>query len=202
MSVANIENSHPAKEELPLRLHHNAFVVQDQERTRAFYEGVLGMPLLATWIEISANLKGESYCHSFYGLADGGALAFFTFANPDTQTRVYGGGEPKNLYHHIALAVSHDTQRAIRERCTAAGVKSREIDHGYCKSLYVTDPDGLIVEFTVDPPDVQSINEYQARTARQTLNGWQAGNRHPNNDWRHHASAKSSLEIPTSPGRS
>ena len=177
---------YPVEARPPLRLHHNAFVVNDQERTRAFYEGVLGLPLRATWIEVSSNLKGESYCHSFYGLADGGALAFFTFANPDVQRSNYGGGVPKNLYHHIALAVDEATQNAIRARCQAAGVKARDIDHGYCKSLYLTDPDGLLVEFTVDPPEVGSINAFQARTARQTLDNWQAGERRPNNDWRAH----------------
>lgn len=172
---------------LPIRLHHNAFVVADQERTRTFYEDVLGLPLIASWVEISGNLKGESYCHSFYGLADGGALAFFTFANPEIQKTVYGGGRPRNLYHHIALAVDDETQREIRSRCEAAGVNTRSIDHGYCLSLYVTDPDGLVVEFTVDPPEIGAINAYQARTARQTLAAWQAGDRRPNNDWRQHA---------------
>src|SRR4051812_27995540 len=123
-----------AADALPRRLHHNAFVVADQERTRAFYEDVLGMPLRATWIEVSGNLKGEVYCHSFYGLADGSALAFFTFSNPDTQQKVYGGGQPKNLYHHIALAVDNDVQNTLRARCEAAGVKTRLIDHGYCVS--------------------------------------------------------------------
>jgi glyoxylase I family protein len=176
-----------AKAALPVRLHHNAFVVNDQERTRAFYEDILGLPLRATWIEVSSNLQGESYCHSFYGLADGSALAFFTFANPEIQRSVYAGGVPKNLYHHIALSVDEETQSAIRARCLAAGVKSRDIDHGYCKSLYVTDPDGLIVEFTVDPPEADAINDWQGRTARQTLNAWQSGDRRPNNDWRRHA---------------
>src|SRR5207344_1098902 len=104
------------------------FVAADQERTRAFYEDILGMPLRATWIEVSGNMPGEVYCHSFYGLNDGSALAFFTFANPDIQRRIHGGGST-SVYQHIALAVDEDTQRAIRERCSAAGVSAREIDH-------------------------------------------------------------------------
>lgn len=172
--------------DLPLRLHHNAFVVADQERTRAFYEDVLGLPLMATWIEVSNNMKGEAYCHSFYGLADGGALAFFTFANPEIQKSVYGGGKPGNLYHHLALAATEQTQQRIQRRCEAAGVQTRIVEHGYCRSLYLTDPDGLILEFTVDAPDIDAINAYQSRVARQAMAGWQAGDRTPNNDWRAH----------------
>jgi hypothetical protein len=36
---------------LPERLYHHAYVCADQERTRRFYEDVLGLPLIATWIE-------------------------------------------------------------------------------------------------------------------------------------------------------
>jgi glyoxylase I family protein len=176
----------PDTQSIPRRLHHNAYVVDDQERTRHFYEDILGMPLRATWIETSTNLKGESYCHSFYGLSDGGALAFFTFANPETQRKVRAGVE-QNLYHHIALEVDESTQRSILARCKAAGVAVREIDHGYCKSIYVTDPDGMRVEFTVDPPEVGAINSYQLRVARKTLEAWQSGERRPNNDWRAHS---------------
>ena len=32
----------------PMRLHHNAFLTDDQEATRKFYEDVIGMPLVAS----------------------------------------------------------------------------------------------------------------------------------------------------------
>ncbi|HEX9807419.1 MAG TPA: VOC family protein, partial [Alteraurantiacibacter sp.] len=34
---------------LPSRLHHTAYVTEDLEATRAFYEDVIGLPLSATW---------------------------------------------------------------------------------------------------------------------------------------------------------
>ena len=40
-----------AHNKLPSRLHHNAWVVKDLERTRQFYEDLLGLPLTATWCE-------------------------------------------------------------------------------------------------------------------------------------------------------
>jgi glyoxylase I family protein len=36
--------------ELPLRLHHYAFVVKDQEVNRHFIEDIPGIPLTATWL--------------------------------------------------------------------------------------------------------------------------------------------------------
>ncbi len=171
---------------LPLRMHHHAFVVADQERTRHFYEDIIGLPLRATWIE-TEHFQGETlvFSHTFYGLADGSALAFFNFADKDIQAR-FNVGPQKNLCYHIALAVDADTQQQIIDRCNAAGIKPMVLDHGYCKSVYVTDPDGLQVEFTLDAPNVEAINEYQQRIAHDSLKAWQAGDTRPNNNVRPH----------------
>jgi len=171
---------------LPLRMHHHAFVVADQERTRHFYEDIIGLPLRATWIE-TEHFQGETlvFSHTLYGLADGSALAFFNFADKDIQAR-FNVGPQKNLCYHIALAVDAETQQQIIDRCNAAGIKPMVLDHGYCKSVYITDPDGLQVEFTLDAPNVDAINEYQQRIAHQSLKAWQAGDTRPNNNVRPH----------------
>src|SRR5436853_4876113 len=100
---------------LPLRLHHHAYVVKDHEANRRFLEDLLGIPLVATWCEKSHNSEtGDDieFCHTFFGLADGSALAFFQFADPKmyekTQAKV-----PAEVgrYDHIALKVdpgAHD----------------------------------------------------------------------------------------------
>ena len=57
---------------LAQRLHHTAYVTKDQEATRAFYEDILGFPLLATWSEADELFGAvRVYCHTFFGLADG-----------------------------------------------------------------------------------------------------------------------------------
>jgi glyoxylase I family protein len=73
-------------QKLPSRLHHTAYTTKDMEKTREFYEEVIGLPLIATWSE-SDELFGKvrTYCHCFFGLADGGALAFFQFADKDDE---------------------------------------------------------------------------------------------------------------------
>ena len=37
------------------RLHHHAFVVVDEEATRAFHEDLQGFPLVATWREVEVG---------------------------------------------------------------------------------------------------------------------------------------------------
>src|ERR1700728_2220047 len=106
---------------LPERLHHNAYVCADQERTRRFYEDILGLPLIATWIE-QTQMEGRTvrFCHTFYGLGDGGALAFFNFQDPEAQASFTPNAQP--AFVHIALKASGTTQDEIRNRCEAAGV--------------------------------------------------------------------------------
>lgn len=166
-----------------MRLHHTAIVVADQGATRRFYEDILGLPLVATWCEVeTVRGKERTYCHTFFGLADGSALAFFQFADPEDQAELMSN-VPVSL-NHIAVAVTAEEQAALISRLEAAGVSHRTVDHGYCVSLYVSDPDGSAVEFTVDPPDVASINEQRRADAHTELERWLAGDHTPNNDLR------------------
>ena len=174
--------------ELPLRLHHNAYVCANQERTRHFYEDIVGLPLVATWIEQteSPDFPGRKipFVHTFFGIGDGGALAFFEFADPDVAAKFKARQQP--FYVHIALAVSEATQDEIKRRLEAEHIPVRERDHGYCKSIYAADPDGLMIEFTADPANVAEIDAWQRSTAHETLKRWLAGDRTVNNTIRPH----------------
>ncbi len=172
---------------LPIRLHHNAYVTRDQEQTRKFYEDVIGLPLVATWSE-SDELFGKvrTYVHTFFAIGDGGALAFFQFADPKDQEE-FGPKMPASPFHHIALAVDAETQAGIEQRIAAAGIKPPDtyvLEHGYCRSVYVTDPNGLILEFTRDHPDVEKIARDRAADAHQVLKRWLAGDHRSNNAYR------------------
>lgn len=174
---------------LPLRLHHHAFVVRDQEANRRFFEDVIGLPLVATWCErvFNAELGREvDYCHTFFALADGGALAFFQFADAELYERAKPIFPRTPHYHHIALKVEGPSCDEIARRLTAAAIPHRQIDHGYCRSLYAASPDGLIVEFTVDPDNAEAIAAMRRKDAHEALARWLAGDRRPNNSDRPH----------------
>src|SRR5258708_8174597 len=124
-----------------------------------------------------------SYCHTFYGVADGGGLAFFGFADSDVY-EVYKV-KTQSGFNHLAVAVSAELQAQIKQKLEKAGHKTTFIDHGYCQSLYVSDPDEMTLEFTSDPKNAVEIGEWQAKTARETLARWIGGDRKANNDLRH-----------------
>ena len=168
----------------PTRLHHFAYTTYDMERTRQFYEDVIGMPLAQTWIETRETPDGgtSAYVHCFYGLADGGALAFFEYEGREPVT--YADPQPA---FHVALRCDADLQNGIAKRLAEAGYDDVRItDHGYCVSLYVTDPNGLMLEFTVDHPDIDAIVARQHEAARDELARWRSGDHHPNNTLRPH----------------
>lgn len=180
-------NAPAERSSLPMRLHHNAFVTDDQSGTRAFYEDLIGMPLVATWKESDVLFgKERVYCHTFYGLADGSALAFFQFADPDDQSE-FGPEMPHSPFQHIAVKVNAETQDAIATRLQDAGWqpdRTYVLEHGYCRSLYTSDPNGLLLEFTVDSAGIEQSDAARRATARAELDSWLAGDHSSNNTYR------------------
>ena len=172
---------------LPSRLHHTAYTTKDMEKTRKFYEEVIGLPLVATWSE-SDKLFGKvrTYCHCFFGLADGGALAFFQFAGKKDQ-RKFSPRVAQTPFHHIALKVDKVTQLAIEKRIKAAGYQNPDsyvLEHGYCRSVYIKDPNGMLLEFTLDARNVARIAMDRKADARATLRRWLGGDHRSNNIYR------------------
>jgi catechol 2,3-dioxygenase-like lactoylglutathione lyase family enzyme len=162
-------------------------VSKDLEATRKFYEDIIGLPLTATWCEVDELFGAERvYCHLFFGLGDGGALAFFSFAKPEDQAQ-FGPTIPFSPFHHIALNVDGEAQAGIEKRLAEAGYKEPQtfvLEHGYCRSVYVVDPNGMIVEFTNDDPRVEQINATQLKNAHSELKRWLAGDHTSNNVYR------------------
>lgn len=174
----------------PGRLHHTAYVSKDLEATRAFYEDVIGLPLMATYTEKDELFGRERvYCHCFFELADGSALAFFQFADPADQAE-FGPELPASPFIHVALNVDVETQAEIEARIAAAGIVAPDtyvLEHGYCRSVYVKDPNGMILEFTYDAPDAADGDAERRAAARAELARWLGGDWRNNNPYRHSA---------------
>lgn len=175
--------------ELPARLHHSARVIRDQESNRRLVEDVLGIPLIATWIEVVPDYQNPEkrivMCHTFYELADGSALAFFQFENEAYYHRVAPVLKQRTgMYDHAALKVGRATFDELVERLQAAGMQHLVLNHGYCLSLYVESDQGYMIEFTFDPDNAAQIRQAQKNSAHEVLKQWTRGARQSNNTWR------------------
>lgn len=173
----------------PNRLHHTAYVTRDLRATRAFYEDLIGLPLVATWCEADELFgKVRTYCHCFFELEDGSALAFFQFAEASDQAE-FGPKMPESPFHHIALQVDRATQDRVAARLKEAGYREPRtyvLEHGYCRSLYVSDPNGMLLELTVDAPEAitPEVVSAKKRDAHAELDRWLAGDHSSNNTYR------------------
>ena len=125
--------------------------------------------------------------HCFFEAGNGECLAFFQFAD-QADDQEFGPPLPPSPFRHLAFKVDQTAQDAIRDRLAAAGYEeptTYTLDHGYCYSLYVTDPSDLIVEFTVDHEKVDQINAERRSKAHEELDRWLAGDHSPNNEAYH-----------------
>lgn len=176
-----------ATQTMPNRLHHTAYVTENMEATRHFYEDLIGMPLVATWCESDVLFgKERTYCHCFFGVGDGSALAFFQFASAEDH-KEFGPKMPPSPFHHIALNCDAQTQEAVERRLKAAGFAEPNyyvLEHGYCRSLYAVDPNGMILELAVDNPAAAQDASLRRSAAHTELKRWLAGDHTSNNTWR------------------
>ena len=72
----------------------------------------------------------------------------------------------------IALKVDQRTQAEIEKRIKAAGYTAPDtfvLEPGYCRSVYIKDPNGMLLEFTLDAPNAEQIAKDRQADAHATL---------------------------------
>jgi len=154
-------------------LHHFAWRCRDAEQTRAFYEDLLGMPLVHVIKKDHVPSTGEycPYVHIFFRMADGSHIAFFDLGD---DTAAQASPNTPGWVNHIALRV------ASREDLDAMLSRLREhevevigvVDHdGYIHSIYFFDPNGIRLELTVEVAEPCVVQGYAA-AAHAELASW------------------------------
>jgi glyoxalase family protein len=138
-----------------LGLHHITLICSNARRTIDFYTRTLGLRL----VKKTVNFDDPGAYHLYFGneMASPGTLfAFYEWK--DLSKGQWGIGTT----HHVALIVdSDDAQLKWKRWLQDRGVKvSGPYDRTYFRSLYFTDPDGVILEiatrgpgWTVDEPE-------------------------------------------------
>jgi catechol 2,3-dioxygenase-like lactoylglutathione lyase family enzyme len=131
---------------------HIGLSTLDLDKTRAFYEGVLGFkPVVADTITIE---EGGHLRHTFFDVGGGQLIAFLEPNGvPDIPAKYDAGinrglGVPAGFYH---FAFEAGSAAALTKKCDelrAKGVETTEIvDHGWARSIYFKDPNGISLEY-------------------------------------------------------
>lgn len=139
-------------------VHHGAFRCRDVDQTRWFYEDVLGMETAGAIIleEVPGTGDEDPYVHIFFRMGNGEFIAFFDApesADPDWFQR-------KNSFDtHWAFELETEEELlAMQERINSKGVSALgPVDHGIVKSIYMYDPNGIQIEFTIRLPEHDAI---------------------------------------------
>jgi glyoxylase I family protein len=164
------------------RLHHHAVRTDDMEATRRFYEDLLGMPMIAAQRGIfEIGGRQAPFLHCFFEMGDGGCVAFFEFL-PET----FGPADklpPNGVDHHLAMSVDRFEEiMQLKAKFDAARHPNCGINHGFCYSLYVRDPNDMLVEFVSDADNELELSEAAAAEAHAELAKWRARDYAPNGE--------------------
>ena len=155
-------------------LYHFSFPCRDAEETRAFYEDLLGLPLVNFMRADTVPSTGEKkpYAHMFFEMGDGSYVAFF-----DLGDNVMPAPSPNtpDWVQHLALEVGNvDEVLATQKRLEAAGVAVKGlVDHDFVQSIYFFDPNGLRLEITARTERPGFLAE-AASSAHKQLDEWSA----------------------------
>ena len=131
---------------------HIGLSTLDLDKTCAFYEGVLGFKAVVDdTIEIE---EGGRLRHIFFDVGHHQLIAFMEPRDvPEVPAKFDAGinrglGVPAAFYHFAFEAGSEAALAERRDQLRAKGVEITDIvDHGWAKSIYFRDPNGLSLEF-------------------------------------------------------
>lgn len=120
------------------RIHHAAIICSDYERSKAFYTGVLGLPV------VDENYRAERTSWKLdLALPDGSQIELFSFPDPPPRP-----GRPEACgLRHLAFAV--DDVLAWSQYLQARGVfvePLRVDEYTGRRFTFFADPDGLPLE--------------------------------------------------------
>src|SRR3990172_9542687 len=136
-------------------VHHVTFVGSNREEIIAFYQGVLGMPLVFE----QPNLDVPEENHLYFDSGDGRLITFFV--RPSRVNDPTPNPEGIGNLHHIAFTVSRATYTQVARRLEEFGIENTgPIDRGFMDSIYFRDPNGQLLEmacFKFIPPEGNTI---------------------------------------------
>jgi len=131
---------------------HIGLSTLDLDKTREFYEGVLGFkPVRCDTIAVK---EGGKIRHIFFDTGRDQLLAFMEARGVPGVPAEYdtginrGLGVPSAFYHFAFETGSEPALEQKRRELIAKGVKVSEIiDHDWAKSIYFKDPNGMQLEY-------------------------------------------------------
>lgn len=125
-------------------INHLALITTDMDATVRFYHGVLGARLVA-------HLGNDSFRHYFFEIGQENTIAFFEYQGVELEPFAKPAGVPDRRavqFDHISFNLpDEEALLQLRGRLKEAGCEVTDVvDHGFIRSVYFTDPNGIALE--------------------------------------------------------
>lgn len=163
---------------------HIGLSTRDLDKTRAFYEGILGFRVVRC--DIIKIEDGGQIRHMFFDIGRDQLIGFMEPQGvPDIPADYDAGineglGVPGSFYHFAFEAGSVAGLEAKRQELLAKGVTVTDVvDHyGWAQSIYFSDPNGIALEYCCLTRDVGTAEDVAmqvrvARTSQQMRERWE-----------------------------
>lgn len=153
-------------------IHHPAVRVLDAEKTRQFYEDILGVPLEAAVLLNDDGVGNKiDYMHSFHRMIDGDFLAFFDLPSLVNPT-IFDDLNRYELRLGLKVAGNAELEEIIRRLDDAGVPHTAVVDDGLTKSIYLQDCNGIHVAVTANAPDAEERLAQEKARAKDVLADW------------------------------
>lgn len=132
-----------------MAFHHVALATRDLAATHRFYTEAMGFTLAKVVVAPTGNPGGWAK-HVFYETGDDELMAFweiFDEALDGFDPAISTSQGLPDWVNHLAFHATPETLPTHRDRWLANGIDVAEVDHGFCTSIYASDPNGILVEW-------------------------------------------------------
>jgi len=125
-------------------INHLALVTNDMDATVRFYVGALGARLVAT-------IGDAHFRHYFFEIGPRNTIAFFEYPGLPAEPFAKPAGIPDPRapqFDHVSFDLpDEEALLALRNRLKAAACEVTDVvDHGFVRSIYFNDPNGIALE--------------------------------------------------------
>jgi catechol 2,3-dioxygenase-like lactoylglutathione lyase family enzyme len=154
-----------------MAVHHIALATKDLLATHRFYTEAMGFRLAKVEANRVPTATGGWARHVFYDTGGDGMFAVWDLHDDeigdDFPTAISTGVGLPPWVNHLAFTARDDAElQAALERWLSCGHDVVEIDHGWCRSIYVDDPNGTTVEWCLS---TRQLDEQDAAEAERLL---------------------------------
>ena len=125
-------------------VNHLALITSDMDATVRFYHGTLGAQLVGT-------IGTDDFRHYFFEFGPNCTVAFFEYSGSTAEPFAKPAGVPDARapqFDHLSLNLpDEESLLQLRRRLKAADCEVTDVvDHGFIRSVYFNDPNGIALE--------------------------------------------------------